>query len=199
MDFKEHLAIAWAQTLKYIVPVLLLTLVQLIVVAISFGIMAPVTTAGYMQSLLLALREGREPKIGDLFSEMHLFLPLFVFGVLAMIITGFGFLLLIVPGFFIGGFIVFATIYMLPLMTDKKMRLFEAIKKSWSLAITNPLTDQFVLIALYLIMISVGGSIPLALLFTQPLATFFALSVYQERLQQHSNPQPPPLPTQHNN
>ena len=56
MDFKEHLKTAWEHTLQYIVPVILLTLVQLIVVTFSLGILAPVTTAGYIQSLLLALR-----------------------------------------------------------------------------------------------------------------------------------------------
>jgi len=67
MDFKEHLKTAWESTLGFIVPVILLTLVQMVVVTISFGILAPVTTAGYIQSLLLALREGREPKIGGSF------------------------------------------------------------------------------------------------------------------------------------
>ncbi len=91
MDFKEHLKTAWESTLGFIVPVILLTLVQMVVVTISFGILAPVTTAGYIQSLLLALREGREPKIGDLFSEMRLFFPLLAFGILAALATFFGF------------------------------------------------------------------------------------------------------------
>ncbi|HID70367.1 MAG TPA: hypothetical protein EYP35_07910 [Desulfobacterales bacterium] len=183
MDFKEHLKIAWEHTLQFIVPVILLTLVQMIVITFSLGIMAPVTTAGYMQSLLLALREGREPKIGDLFSEMRLFLPLFAFGILAVLVTLLGFVLLVVPGFFVAGFLVFSTIYMIPLMTDRNMSLFDAIKESWNMALRKPLTDQFVLTVLYLLILSIGGSIPLALVFAQPLATFFVLSVYKERLQ----------------
>lgn len=183
MDFKEHLKIAWEHTLQFIVPVILLTLVQMIVITFSLGILAPVTTAGYIQSLLLAQREGREPRIGDLFSEMRLFLPLFIFFILAVMVTLLGFVLLVVPGFFVAGFLVFATIYMIPLMTDRNMGLFDAIKESWNIALRKPLTDQFVLTVLYLLILSIGGSIPIALVFAQPLATFFMLSVYKERLE----------------
>ena len=183
MDFKEHLKTAWESTLQYIVPVILLTLVQLLVITFSLGILAPVTTAGYTQSLILALREGREPKIGDLFSEMRLFLPLLGFGILAALLSFLGFLLLILPGFLVIAFLVFATIYMMPLMTDKEMGLFDAIKESWNMAVRKPLSDQVVLMVLYMLIISVGGSIPLALVFAQPLATFFMISVYEERLQ----------------
>lgn len=183
MDFKAHLKTAWENTLQYIVPVILLTLVQLIVVTFSLGILAPVTTAGYIQSLLLAVREGREPKIGDLFSEIRLFLPLLGFGILAALATFLGFLLLVLPGLLVVAFLIFATIYMMPLMTDKKMGLFEAIKESWNMAVRKPYGDQVILMVLYLVIMSVGGSIPLALVFAQPLATFFMVSVYEERLQ----------------
>lgn len=188
MDFKRHLETAWNSTLQFIVPVILLTLVQLIVITFSFGILAPVTTAGYMQSLLLALREGREPKIGDLFSEMRLFLPLFVFGLLAMTITILGFAMLILPGFAVAGFLVFATIYMIPLMADKGMGLLEALKESWRMATRAPVSDQVILMVLYLVIVSLGGSIAVAVLFTQPLATFLALSVYEERLAKETPP-----------
>jgi uncharacterized membrane protein len=183
MDFKGHLETAWNTTLQFIVPVILLTLVQMIVIIFSFGIMAPVTTAGYMQSLLLALREGREPKIGDLFTEMRLFLPLFLFGLLAIIATFVGFAMLILPGFLVVGFLVFSTMYMIPLMSDRRMDLMDALKESWNMATKAPLSDQIIVMVLYLVIISLGSSIPVAVLFAQPLATFFVLSVYEERLQ----------------
>lgn len=183
MDFKGHLETAWNTTLQFIVPVILLTLVQIIVIIFSFGILAPITTAGYMQSLLLALREGREPKIGDLFTEMRLFLPLFIFGLLAMIATFIGFALLVIPGFLVVGFLVFATIYMMPLMSDKDMGLMDALKESWRMATKAPISNQIILMVLYLVIMSLGSSIAVAVLFTQPLATFLVLSVYEERLQ----------------
>jgi hypothetical protein len=194
MDFKKHLENAWNNTLQFVVPVILLTLVQLLVITFSLGILAPVTTAGYMQSLLLALREGREPKIGDLFSEMRLFLPLFIFGLLAFIVTMLGFTMLILPGFAIAGFIVFATIYMMPLMSDKKMGLMDALKESWRMATKAPVSNQFIVMILYMVIVALGGSIAVAVLFTQPLATFFVLSVYEERLNGAQAATPPPTP-----
>lgn len=195
MDFKVHLETAWQNTLQFIVPVILLTLVQVVVSVFTLGILLPVTMAGYMQSLLLALRDGREPKVGDLFSEMRLFLPLFIFGLLAMLAVSLGFALLIFPGFLVTGFIVFATLYVVPLMTDQKMGLIEATKGSWEMAMRKPLADQVILMILYLALVSVGGSIAVAVLVTQPLATFLVLSVYEERLegkQDAATPPPPP-------
>ena len=198
MDFKEHLKTSWENTLQFIVPVILLTLVQIVVITISLGILAPVTTAGYMQSLLLALREGREPKIGDLFSEMRLFLPLFIFGLLAILVVMLGFVLLVLPGFLVAAFLVFASIYMIPLMTDRGLGLMDALKESWNMAVRKPVADQVILMVLYMVIISLGGSIAVAVLFTQPLATFLVLSVYEERLQgkqpaieQGATPPPP--------
>ncbi len=199
MDFKEHLKIAWETTLQFVVPVILLTLVQMLVITISLGILAPVTTAGYVQSLLRAIREGREPRVGDLFSEMRLFLPLFVYGLLVVLLTFLGLMLLVVPGLLVAAFIVFSTIYMIPLMTDRDMGLIEAIKESWAMAVRKPVDDQLVFMVLYLLILSIGGSIPLALLFAQPLATFLMLIVYEERLlddQLVIDQEPPPVPDQ---
>ncbi|MEN8190470.1 MAG: hypothetical protein ABFS19_11525 [Thermodesulfobacteriota bacterium] len=197
MDLKIHLEKGWQTTLKLIIPSVLLTLGQVVLTAVSFGILAPVTFAGYTQSLLLALREGREPKLGDLFSEMNLFFPLLLFGFLAMMVTVLGFLFFVLPGFVVAGLLVFACLYMVPLMTDQEEGLLEAIKKSWQMATREPITDQVVVTLIYMVIVSLGSSVAVAVLFTQPLATFFILSVYEERItgpqrEKISAPPPPP-------
>ena len=198
MDFKEHAETAWQNTLKFIGPVLILTLVQVVVSICSLGILAPVTIAGYMQSFLRALREGREPDVKDLFSEMRLFLPLALFGFLVMMALMLGFTMLILPGILMIAALVFGTIYMVPLMTDKEMDIMDALKESWAMATREPWTDQIILTVLYLVIMSLGGSVFVAIFFAQPLATFLVLSVYEERLQnkQHvtapASPPPPP-------
>ena len=202
MDFKEHVVAAWQNTLKFIGPVLILTLVQVVVSVCSFGILAPVTMAGYMQSLLRALREGREPDVKDLFSEMRLFLPLVLFGFLVMVALIIAFSMLILPGILLTGCLIFGTIYMIPLMTDKEMGIMDALKESWAIATREPWTDQVILTLLYLVILSVGGSVFVAIFFTQPLATFLLLSVYEERLQNRQHltapvsPPPPPAAEQ---
>lgn len=195
MDFKEHVETAWQNSLKFLGPVILLTLAQLLISTFSLGILAPVTMAGYMHSLLLALRQGREPEMKDLFSEMRLFLPLIGFGFLVMLALMIGFTFLILPGILMTATLVFGTLYMVPLMTDKGLGLMDALKGSWEMATEAPLTDQIILTVLYLAIVSIGSSMVVAILFTQPLATFLVLAVYEQRLQNKKFPPPSTAPT----
>jgi hypothetical protein len=188
MNFGEHIETAWRTTMKFIGPVLILTLAQIVVSVASLGFLAPVTMAGYMQSLLLALREGREPEVKDLFSDMRLFFPLLLFGFLVAVALMIGFAMLVFPGIIMAACLVFGTIYMVPLMTDKDMGLFDAIAESWAIATRDPWADQIILTLLYLVIISVGSSLVVAVLITQPLATLLVLSVYEERLNNNSKP-----------
>ena len=71
MDFKQHFERSWQVMADHFAPVLVNTLVMIVVSVASLGIMAPVVSAGYMQSLLLALREDRKPDIKDLFARVR--------------------------------------------------------------------------------------------------------------------------------
>ncbi len=193
MNFKRHFEVGWQNTLKFIGPVILLTFVQLIVTIITLGIMGPVTSAGYIKSLLLASREGRTPDVQDLFSEMSLFLPLFGFSVAVILAIGFGLMLLVIPAFFVSIFIAFSCLYIIPLMIDRRLGVIEALKASWEMATRRPLADQAIITIVFLALISLGSSVLLAILITQPLATFILLSVYEERLGSQSE-MPPPIP-----
>ncbi len=194
MDFKRHFEVGWQNTLKCIGPVILLTFVQLVVTLISLGILGPVTAAGFTKSLLLAVREGREPDVKDLFSEMSLFLSLLGFFIALFIVVFIGFALLVIPGFLVVFFLVFACLYVIPLMVDKRLDLIAAVKGSWEMAMRKPITDQAIITIVYIALLSIGGSIPFLLLVAQPLATFIALSVYEERLGHEPDIQPPPPP-----
>jgi len=190
MDFKKLIEKSWKNTLRFIGPLLLITFVQLLVIVFSLGILAPVTTAGYIQSLLRAEREGRQPEVGDLFAQMRLFFPLFGFFFLATIIAVIGFSLLILPGFIIIAATAFAAFYMLPLMTDRGYGLFAALKKSWAVATTPPVTDHIIIAIIYVAIMSLGSSLPFAFLMTQPLATFILIGAYQERIPEEKNTKP---------
>ena len=91
MDFKMHFERAWKLTFSFIVPLLLLTLVMVGVSFLSLGILAPVTLAGYFHSLLLLVRQGREPRVQDVFSQMRLFWPLLGFSILFLLAASIGF------------------------------------------------------------------------------------------------------------
>jgi len=181
MDVKKHLVRAWRLTLEFIVPLILMTLVMITVSIVTIGILAPVTMAGYMQSLLLMIREGREPKIQDLFSEMRLIIPLLLFGIAAFAATFIGFMLLFIPGLLVVIALSFCCLYMLPLMTDQGLCLIEAIKESYNMALRDNVGEHIVVAVIFLGISAIGSSFILGSLFAQPLATIFLLSVYDEK------------------
>ena len=182
MNFKYHLETAWNITLKFIAPLIFITLVMFLLWFFTVGILAPVTMAGYMHSILLMLRNGREPKIQDLFSQMKLFLPLLGFSILVFIATVIGFMLLVLPGIIISLVVSFCCLYMLPLMTDKELGLFEAIKESCTMTTQGVFLDHIVVLILFLGISAAGSAVFIGSLFTQPLATIFLLSVYEEKI-----------------
>jgi len=184
MDFKKHLETAWQLTVKFVAPLIIMTLVMFIVSCVTLGILAPVTMAGYMQAILLMLRDGREPRVQDLFSQMRLFFPLLAFGIAVFIVIMIGFVLLVLPGIIVALAVCFSCLYMLPLMTDKQMGLIDAIKKSYAMARQGTILDHIVVTLLFMGIAGIGGSVFIGWLFTQPLATVFLLSVYEEKMTQ---------------
>lgn len=181
MNFKDLVVTSWQNTLDYIGPLLLITLVQLVVIIISLGILAPVTTAGYFHSLLRIVREDRKPEVGDLFSQMRLFLPLFILSLLIGVAFFIGFTLLVLPGFAVLAFVAFAAFYLLPYMVDQKLGLFDALKASWNTALKEPVTDHIIVVIIYVAIMSLGSSLWFAFLITTPIATFIMIEAYRER------------------
>ncbi len=181
MDFKFHLETAWKFTLQAILPLVFLTLLWFGVSAITLGILAPVTFAGYVDALLRLVRDGREPKLQDLFSHMDLFLPLLGFGLVVAILCGIGFLLFILPGILLALAVSFVCLYMMPLMTDRKLDIIDAVKESAAMTTgDNPMEHVIVLILIWAVT-AIGSSLFIATLFTQPFATLFLVSVYEEK------------------
>jgi hypothetical protein len=187
MDFKAHLETAWTLTVRYIAPLILMTLALAVVGFLSLGILAPVTMAGYMQAILLMIRDGREPRVQDIFSQMRLFLPLFVLGLVIFLAITIGFALLVLPGLLISLAVSFGCLYVLPLMTDKGLGVVEAVRESFRMSTGKNTLDQVVVTVLFLGLSAVGGSVFVGWLFTQPFATVFLLSVYEEKV---SRPRP---------
>lgn len=182
MDFKDLIVKSWQNTLNHIGPLLLITFVQLVLIIVTLGILAPVTTAGYVNSLMQVVRDDRKPEVGDLFSQMRLFLPLFVLSVIAALAAFIGFTLLVLPGFAVLAFIAFAAFYLLPYMVDQKLGLFDALKASWQAALKEPVSEHIVVVIIYVAIMSLGSSLWFAFLITQPMATFIMIEAYNKRV-----------------
>jgi hypothetical protein len=181
MDFKQHFERSWQVLTAFFAPILVNTLVLIVISVVSLGIMMPVVSAGYMQSLLLALREERKPDIKDLFAHMDLFFPLLGFTVLFVILVCIGMIMLILPGIAVLLAGTFFLVYMLPLMTDQNMGLIEAVKESARMALEKPVSEHIAVVAVTVILDSIGSSIAIGTLVTHPYACIFILSAYEEK------------------
>lgn len=190
MDFKRHIETAWNLTIKNIVVLIIMTLVLVAVSTLTLGIMAPVASAGYTQSLLRLIRNGREPRVQDLFAYMNLFLPLLGFGLAVFLAASIGFMLLFLPGIIVIVAVTFCCIYMLPLMTDKNMGIVDAIKQSYAMSRQGEIVDHVVVVIIFMAITMIGSTVFIGVLFTQPLATLFLLSTYEERIGT-TQPSPP--------
>jgi hypothetical protein len=196
MDFKMHLEKAWDITLENLIMLIFMTLVMIVVSIVTLGILAPVILAGYVHSIIQLVRDRREPRMDDLFSQMRLFLPLLVFCILFAIVVIIGFTLIIIPGFLVVLAAAFGCLYILPLMTDSQTGLIDALKTSWRMALKENVADHIVVVILFFGLMAIGSSVFIGTLFTQPFATVFLASIYLERKKEIKEIQsPPPPPT----
>ncbi|MFO7751519.1 MAG: hypothetical protein R6V41_00215 [Desulfobacteraceae bacterium] len=185
MDFKAHLQTTWNLFISRIVPLLILTLVFFAASVITLGILAPVASAGYFHSILRLVREGRDPQPQDVFSHLRLFLPLLGFGIVVFIFILIGTLLLILPGILFFLAVSFFCLYMLPMMTDKELGLFDAIKQSFTVT-ANRAAEHLVVFLIFAGISALGGSFFIGALLTQPLATIFLMTIYHKEVDTHT-------------
>lgn len=181
MDFKDLLERSWKNFTEFLPALIINTLVLLVVSVFTLGILAPVCTAGYTQSLLLTIRDKRKPEIGDLFSHMNLFLPLLGFTIVAGLAVLIGFLVLVLPGIIAGIALYFFCLYLLPLMTDKGLGLIDAVKESSRMALEDPVTEHVAVVAIYIGITALGQVVPFGIIFTLPIATLFMLHAFEEK------------------
>ncbi len=180
MNIKYHIETAWKLCINNIVPLIILTLVVAAVSIVSIGILAPVAMAGYTHSLFQLLKNNREPRAQDVFSQLKLFLPLFIFGLIVFIITIIGFTLFVIPGILFTSIIGYTCLYMIPIMVDKQYGLLDSIRASITMVTRPHLADHIIVFIVFGALTTVGGSSFIGFLFLQPFATLFMLSVYEE-------------------
>lgn len=180
MDVKYHVETAWTHCINNILSLIILTLVLAAVSIFSIGILAPVAFAGYTHSLYQLLKYNREPKAQDIFSQLGLFLPLFIFGLIVFIVTMVGFTLFIIPGILFTLIIGYTCLYMIPIMVDKQYGLVDAVKESTAMVTSAPFADHVIVFIIFFALTAIGGSSFIGFLLLQPFATLFLLSAYEK-------------------
>ncbi len=202
MNYNAYFEKSWRLFTTHLVALLLSTVVLLVGSVLSLGIMMPVMTAGYMQSLLLAVREDRPPEIRDLFGQMRLFFPLLGLSILLTLVLLIGFTFLVLPGLIVAIAMAYFCMYVLPLMSDEEMGLIDAVQESCRMGLREPVGDHVLAVAVFLVLNSLGSSIVFGVLVTQPYSALFVLCVYEARQkrrvggagqQDQGPPSPPPV------
>lgn len=180
MDMKYHIETAWRLCINNVVPLIILTLVVAVVSTVSIGILAPVAFAGYTHALFQLLKSNKEPRAQDTFSQLKLFLPLSIFGLVVLFVTAIGFTLFLIPGILFAVSIGYTCLYMIPIMVDRNFGIIDAAKKSISIVTGAHITDHIIVFIIYSALITIGASSFIGFLFLQPFATLFLLSVYED-------------------
>lgn len=180
MDIKFHIETAWKLCINNIIPLVILTLVLCAVSVVSLGILAPVCFAGYFHALNQLMRSNREPKAQDIFSQMRLFFPLFVFGLVVCILAIIGFTLFVIPGIIFTVIVAYTCLYMIPIMVDLEYGLMDAVKKSYAMVTKDRVVDHIIVCIIFSALTTIGGSSFIGFLFLQPFATLFLLSAYEQ-------------------
>lgn len=125
IDYQLHLKRTWHCLRQDPVVVLGGGLTVQLAVSLSFGLLAGPLAGGYIQAMITAIRENRRPTFNELFAGLSRMGPLFPY-VLVCLLTLIGFFFFIVPGLLLSTL----WLYCLPLMTDRRLGLLQAMYTS---------------------------------------------------------------------
>ncbi len=126
MEHKNYLEDGLRLLKEHPVVFILCGVLAMLVSGASFGILSGPLFGAYFLMAIQLLRDNQKPKFADIFAGFPRFLELVPF-VLVSVLIVIGFFLYILPGIML----LLCWIYTLPLMADKRMSLFEAMKISF--------------------------------------------------------------------
>jgi hypothetical protein len=132
--------------LQDIVPLLVAGLILGVLTPLTLGILGGPLMAGLYRMIVLRIREGRVPEIGDVFYFERFGSFVGAFYVLAIAI-GFGFFLLVVPGVYL----LTIWFYVFALMVERELGLTQAMSESKAIVDKVGLGTQFALVVVILL------------------------------------------------
>jgi hypothetical protein len=125
MEFFVHLGNSWRMLLKSPLFVLVGCLLVSVLVVISLGLLIGPLYGAFTEALIQLQRDGRQPRLKDLFSGFARFRQLFPMFFLALLVIV-GFKLFVLPGLLI----LTMWIYTLPIVADSRLTLVPAMNES---------------------------------------------------------------------
>ena len=148
----------WKTFTADIVPLLVGGLIAGVLSVVTLGILAGPLVAGLYSMIVGRIRDGRRAEIGDVFSCMDRFWSFFAAALVLFVLIGLASLTIV-------GGVLLATIwmYVLPLMVDRKLDLYDAMAASYHLVVDNGFWEHLAL-AIVLIALNAVADGPLAIL-----------------------------------
>lgn len=151
LDIGLVLKQGWRLFVKDIGPLILSTVVATLLSAVTLGILAGPLFAGLYDMILARVKEGRQPRVGDVFSCLDRFWSFLGAALVLAILIGIAFLTII-------GGILLATIwlYVFPLMVERRLGLWEAMRVSKDLVVRGGFWEHIALVILLGVISSLG-------------------------------------------
>ena len=148
----------WNTFTADIVPLLVGGLIAGILSIVTLGILAGPLVAGLYSMVIGRIRDGRRAQIGDVFACMDRFWSFFAAALVLFVLIGLASLTIV-------GGVLLATIwmYVIPLMVDRKLDLYDAMAASYHLVVDNGFWEHLAL-AIVLITLGAVADGPLAIL-----------------------------------
>ena len=148
----------WNTFTADIVPLLVGGLIAGVLSVVTLGILAGPLVAGLYSMIVGRIRDGRRAEIGDVFSCMDRFWSFFAAALVLFVLIGLASLTIV-------GGVLLATIwmYVIPLMVDRKLDLYDAMAASYHLVVDNGFWEHLAL-AIVLIALNAVADGPLAIL-----------------------------------
>ena len=171
LDFGYVLKKAGSVFVDDIVTLVLAALIACVLSVITLGVLAGPLYAGLCSMVITRARDGRQPAIGDVFSCMDRFWTFLGASIVLLVTIGLAFITII------GGILLLTIwMYVIPIMVDRRVGLFEAMSASKDLVLRVGFWQHLVLVILLFAIDAVGRG-PLALL-TAPFSVAVVLVAY---------------------
>jgi hypothetical protein len=152
LDIGLALKHAWRLFVKDLGPLLIASLITVVLGTLTLGILAGPLTAGLYDMVIARVREGRPPKVGDVFNQFDRFWSFLGATLVLAILIGLAMLTIV------GGFLL-ATIwlYVFPLMIDRGVGLGEAMKTSKDMVLAGGFWEHLALVVILAIIASIAN------------------------------------------
>jgi len=163
-------------------PLIIAAIIAGLLSIVTLGILAGPLVAGLYGMVIGRVRDGRQPRVGDVFDGFDRFWAYFFAALVLALLVGLASITIV------GGFLL-ATIwlYVFPLMVDKGMRLGEALKTSKDMVVAGGFWEHLALVVIGFVIASIANGalaiIASPFLIVVVAAAYFLADGRQEQLE----------------